>query len=198
MGLWYSHRLPSQQLLCPDGGEVWDQMHHSYDFIGIQEPKSGPMYIGVGEKSDLVHLSCVPAALSIRRVKTEPTYKEHILLQRWAKSSLSLLTNHKMVYPNDSGMPVWECWVAICPIFMRQDHDVCLMGLGRLFYPACVVCGGPEPNGLVIIYSVFINDNAITILMCEMVLVPIVWGPFDACQQMVDKARPELLVEGLY
>ena len=48
---------------------------------------------------------------------------------------------------------------------MRQDYDVRVrMGFGELFYPAYVVCRGPEPDGLVIVYSVVYDDDTVAFL----------------------------------
>jgi hypothetical protein len=70
-------------------------------------------------------------------------------------------------------------------------HNVHLMGLGGLFYPVCIVCGGSKPNSLVFIQTILIDDNAVAILMCELVFIPVVGCSFDACQQMIDKTGPE-------
>lgn len=67
-----------------------------------------------------------------------------------------------MVYADDPCVPIWKCLATIDSIFVGQDHDVSVrMGIGGLFYPACIVCRGPEPNGLVMIYSVVINYNTV-------------------------------------
>jgi hypothetical protein len=71
------------------------------------------------------------------------------------------------------------------------------MGLCGLFYLACVVCGGSKLNSLVFIQTILIDDNAVTILMCELVFIPIVGCSFDACQQMINKMEPEVLFEDL-
>ena len=97
------------------------------------------MHISIRNKPYLVHLSCTPAALSIRRIKTIPSDKQNIHLAWGSKSSIGLLLHHELVDPDDSCMPVLECRVVISPIFMRQDHHVWLMGLGGLFYPTCIL-----------------------------------------------------------
>ena len=48
---------------------------------------------------------------------------------------------------------------------MGQDHYVRMCtGFGELFYPAYVVCRGPEPDGLVIVNSVFVDNDAVAFL----------------------------------
>jgi hypothetical protein len=46
---------------------------------------------------------------------------------------------------------------------MGQDHDVCVrMGFGRFFYPASIVCCGPELDSLVIVHLVLMDDDTVT------------------------------------
>ena len=71
------------------------------------------------------------------------------------------------------------------------------MGSCRLFYHTCIICCGSEPNGLVIVDLIMIDDNVVVILICELVFVPIVWGTLDVHQQMIEKVRSKMLFEYL-
>ena len=49
-----------------------------------------------------------------------------------------------------------------------------------------------------IVHPITIDDNVVTILICVLVFVPIVWGPLDARQKMVEEARSKILFKSKY
>ena len=95
-------------------------MDHLDDFLCIQESKGGLMCISVSQKTNLVHLLCMPAALSIGRVKTEPTNEENVHC-KGGTSSPSVL----------------------CCSIMWQIQFLCA-NMGMLGHPPCLHVTGPR------------------------------------------------------
>jgi hypothetical protein len=123
------------------------------------------MLISIRQKANLVELLCCPTTLSIGRVETKPSDQEDVHLLRGTKACLPFnsLRNHEMVYSNDPCVPIRTCHMIIHCLFMGQDHDVHVcMGFGGFFYPASIVCCGPEPDSLVIIHLVLMDDDTVT------------------------------------
>ena len=131
-----------------------------------------------------MHVSCTPTTPSIVRIKTKPANKQDIHLRRGAKlPSIGPLLHHKVVDSNDPGVPVRERRVTVFIFFMRQDHDVGVCtGVRRFLHPACIICRGPEADGLVDVHHIPMKNDAVAFLIRKVVFVPVIRLAFGACQ----------------
>ena|ERR1700761_2540696 len=142
-----------------------------------------------------MHSLCPPTTLPIIRVHTKPPNKKDV------HSGLGCeiccpgdpLSNHKVIYADYSCVPVRKCRFVV---LVGEDHDVWMgPGVGQLFQSLCVVCRRHEPDGLVFVYSIVIDDDNVTIGVCEVMFVAGERQPLDACQQVVKQATGKVLSE---
>jgi hypothetical protein len=88
--------------------------------------------------------------------------------------------NNDVIDSDDPSVPIRKDWAAIYLVFAREDHDICMgPGVCCLLYPACVVRCRPEPDGLVLVNLVSIDNYLVPVSGSVVLLIAFICLPFD-------------------